>query len=893
MQDIKLTDLVDVNILQNLQDIFAKSNNIATGISDENGVQITKHALSTDFCAKLTKGTQKGLKRCEECDRRGTQLALKAGKSVMYTCHAGLTDFAAPIMLNDKLIGCFVGGQILTQPLKKEKIYEVADELGIDRDVYWEEAQKIPVMGGESFNSVLEFIYMIAETLSGIVDNEYRMLQVKEEVEQVAKMKSDFLANMSHEIRTPMNAVIGMADMALREDLSPAAREYISQIKSSGHTLLAIINDILDFSKIESGKMDITLAEYDPMTMISEVSNIVETRIGEKEVELIVDVSPDLPGVLMGDSVRLKQIIINIANNAVKFTRQGNVTLKVRSKQIDANNYELQVSVKDTGIGIKKQDLAKIFESFQQVDSKRNRNIEGTGLGLAISKQLVELMGGTLSVESEYEVGSTFSFVVPQLQLNHKESIHINDKSEIVAAGLVSNRYIREQLEKDIIRLGGTYRNLEKDMNAKKLVKEGIKFLFISSEEFDKSMEGFVSNIPDITVVLIVGFQEKTEYDIPNLIAVKKPLHVQKLEKIFNREELYIVSEETNGPVFDYIAPEAEILLVDDNAINLTVAEGLLKPIQAKIETAISGKDAIDMLSEKHYDLIFMDHMMPGMDGVETTHVIRRFYQDYNNVPIIALTANVLEETKAMFLVEGMNDFIAKPIEIETLLEKVKQWLPDDKIQEVDASQVQFGMNNNESKIEIEGLDTNMALGLVGSEELFWEVLYDYYKVIHKKAKMIKELEEFEVWRTYTIEVHALKSASKQVGAIALSEKAAALEKAGNEENAAQIHRDTDEMLKEYLSYEKILAPYFADKDTTSEGNKELTGEELDKLFKMFAQALEELDIEMMEEVMVKMKEYRFEDWQSEYFNKLQDAVDDIDVDACEEIITEWKEKLK
>lgn len=887
--ELHLLDLIDIDTLQKIQDAFSNMTGMAALTTDIDGTAITQGSNFSDFCMNYTRRSELGCARCSQCDKMGAELALKNGKSTIYFCHAGLIDYAAPIMANDKMVGCFIGGQVLEKAPDPEQVRKIAVELGIDPDEYLAAAEKVHILSLNQINNAAIFLYTVADVLSRMAYNKYLVYQTNAELEKSTNMKSDFLANMSHEIRTPMNAVIGMAEMALREDLPPNARSCINQIKAAGNALLTIINDILDFSKIESGKMDIIETEYEPMSVIYDVANIVLTRLNEKDVELILDVTPSLPNKLMGDSIRLKQVLLNLANNAAKFTTKGKIALKIDYTISAPGEIVLSATVEDTGIGIKEEDMEKIFQSFQQVDSKRNRNIEGTGLGLAISKQLLSLMHGSIRVESQYEKGSTFSFSLPQKIVDATPSIRVKAPESLLTAGLISNPYLRDSLNEDMKQLGVKYLQLQSAKDLDTLPEDERLFLFIERPMFSAEVKHYIWNHPQLIAVLIINFYDQASYGIPNLLVLKKPFFSLNIAMLLNGEELY-GDDSSETCEFDFTAPEARILIVDDNAVNLTVAEGLLEPLKMKIDTVISGKDAIDAITNapNQYDIIFMDHMMPELDGVETTHIIRSFHPEYNEVPIIALTANAVEGTRDMFFRAGMNDFVAKPIEVRMLVSKVKQWLPVEKLKKL--HNISTGSSTaKHTKIKVGDLDTAFAIKFIGDEALFWTVLKVYYRSIEKKAKLIKSLEEQENWTSFTIEVHALKSASRQIGAMSLSEKAASLERAGNARDSAAIHRDTDAMLEQYLAYLPVLEPFCAEEDENLQDKERISPDILRDCFAGMRKALDELDMDGMEAVIQTMNQYRYEDGGQEFFAQLKESVEAVDVDRCEEIMKDWE----
>ncbi|MDE7311470.1 MAG: PocR ligand-binding domain-containing protein [Eubacterium sp.] len=886
-----LTDLIDISILQEMQNSFSKMTGIAAYITDPDGNYVTGASCQTDFCSQYTRASKIGYQRCRTCDINSAKHASNKGQAITYHCHAGLRNFAAPIFMENKLIGCLFGGQFLDGPHDDEKIRHIANELGIDPEAYVAAYHKLPYIPREDLKRASLFLHTITNALSSIAYHNYVILQENNKIKRITHLKSDFLANMSHEIRTPMNAIIGMAEMALREELPLAAHDYVNQIKSSGKSLLMIINDILDFSKIESGKMEITMGEYEPMSMINDIANIVMSHIGKKNVQLILDISPDIPYGLLGDSLRIKQILVNLTNNAVKFTKDGYITIKCEPFAMNQDEIVLETTIQDTGIGIKKTDMEKLFQSFQQLDSKRNRNLEGTGLGLAISQQLLHLMMGSIQVESEYGKGSRFSFKLPQRITRSRSCITIKDPPSAVA-GLIADNVVHAQLKKDIKRLHITYHPLDSEQDLPDLDLIKASFLFVEKELFTDTVRQFVKEHPVITAVLILDFFDTAGFDnvLPNLMVLKKPIYSLNLSIIFNHESVDMYYNNVMDEDYEFIAPEAQILIVDDNTVNLTVADGLLKPLQLQIDTAKSGKEAITMISAKHYDLIFMDHMMPDLNGIETTHIIRRFHEEYANVPIIAFSANSSTEIEMMFLNEGLNDCVGKPFELRMLISKLKRWLPREKIQKVSEEMDQHPQPEPQnSSISIEGLDTDAALKLLGSEDLLWAVLKDYYKVIRKKADRIHELEQAEDWKNYTIEVHALKSASRQIGATELSALAADMEKAGNAKDAQLIHQYTGSMLEQYMHYNHILAPYFIEEEAASNSGTVMTAEQRSQSFAALRSAIDELDMDRMEEVIQDMALYYYEDWQMELFKQLKNAAWELDVDSCESILAAWE----
>ena len=395
-----------------------------------------------------------------------------------------------------------------------------------------------------------------------------KMERLRDEADKANQAKSNFLTNMSHEIRTPINAVLGMDEMILRESEDPAIIEFACNIKSAGETLLALVNDVLDLAKIESGKMHLIEVDYRTTDVIRSIVNTMTLRMSEKGLSFIVEADKDIPSVLHGDEMRMKQIVMNLLSNACKYTREGFVKLRFSGQRLE-ETYKLKVEVIDSGIGIKPEDLSKLFDSFERMDEKENRNIEGTGLGLNITSNLLTMMGSRLRVKSVYGEGSTFYFEVEQ---------------EII----------------DSYPIGDIH-------------KSGVK-----SYDSDRSGKAFM-------------------------------------------------------------APDARVLVVDDNAINLAVMKGLLKKTGMQVETALSGMDCLQMIKGTEYNLIFMDHLMPEMDGIETLQKMKNYQLHKNvNTPVIVLTANAVTGAREKYLEQGFSDYLTKPVDVKMLEDAILRFLPNE-----------------------------------------------------------------------------------------------------------------------------------------------------------------------------------------------------------------------
>ncbi len=900
-EKLKLLDLIDTGTLQMIQDAFSDMTGMAAMTTDADGVPVTEGSNFTSFCEEYVRRSELGCKYCEQCDIFGAESTHKKGSSSIYFCHAGLIDFAAPIVLDGEIIGCFIGGQVLTEEPDTEKFSRIAKEIGVDERHLCQAVKKVSVRTREEVEKSAKFLEEVAGFLSEMAFGSYLARMANRDIERAAHMKTDFLANMSHEIRTPMNAVIGMAEMALRENLDPVAAEYVEQIKSSATALLVIINDILDYSKIESGKMEIIPESYEVMSIVNDLSNDVLTKVDKSKVELILDIKPGVPAEIYGDDLRIKQILNNVVSNAIKFTKSGMIRISIDFAIVTESDMVLTFAVTDSGIGIKEEDIERLFTSFQQLDSKRNRNNEGTGLGLAISNDLAKLMDGGLEVTSKLGEGSTFSLSIPQKILKRCPEVFIPDCNKKRGYGLFRNEYMAEQFLKDGEYLGIKHNLLSDKYELLDLAFDEFTYVFLDKRYVDTEVLDIISANPSTVFVQVLDFDSdsRDEDCLPeNVLSIRKPLHAVNIQRIYSDDfqDVQEISRKSDSE-FDYTIPDARILIVDDNAINITVAEGLLEPLHAHIHKATSGYEVLEKLRRKgRYDLILMDHMMPGMDGVETTKHIREEFPDMADMPIIALTANAFSEVKEEFTRSGMNDYIAKPIEVRVLKQKLKLYLPPEMIKKnspVEEAPRQHSVAPKPSSDMVIGdLDTDAALSLLGNKDLFLKVLKDYYTVIEKKADLIKNLFDSKDWVNYTVEVHALKSASRQIGANELADMAMELERAGHEKDIAYINENTRAALDKYLSYLPVFEELFPEEEEEEDSGKPpVDTAVLGELLAGLEEAFDSLDMDYMEENLDKLSSYSYDDEGAALLKAMKLAADSFDMDGGREAINKMRSK--
>ncbi|GHV45572.1 hypothetical protein AGMMS49546_31680 [Spirochaetia bacterium] len=548
-----------------------------------------------------------------------------------------------------------------------------------------------------------------------------QIVELKQKAEEASRSKTEFLATMSHEIRTPLNAIIGYSELLLQRELPHDAHTDLEKIYDSGSILSGIISDILDISKIETGNLELVPVDYGVPGLINDTIRLNLLRIGPKPITFELEIDETLPVKLNGDELRVKQILNNLLSNAIKYTQEGKITLRINWTAEENEQAAIRFTVIDTGQGIKQEDMGKLFSQYRQLNMKANRFIEGTGLGLSITKNLVEMMGGTIAVESEYGKGSAFTALIRQ----------------VIVDGSAMGKEMVENLR---------------------------QFRFVDSRR--------------------------------------------------NRRKSIRIR-----------MPKGRALVVDDVQTNLDVAQRLMQPYGLRVDGVKSGPEAIELIRSGNppYDMIFMDHMMPGMDGIETTRIIRKLDTEYaRDLPIVALTANALAGNRELFFQNGINDFLAKPIDMQRLNAVLERWIPLDKQEKAEDTKVE---NSNTEKTEgtgeapairIPGIDTVQGMeNTGGSLEGYRQILMVFCADAKERVPQIQSSLANGDYPRYTTMAHALKGAARTIGAMEFGNFAFRLEQAGKAHDQALMDAETDRLLEELrVLMDNISAALEEDSDT-------------------------------------------------------------------------------
>ncbi len=691
---------------------------------------------------------------------------------------------------------------------------------------------------------LLSFVILILLCLYRIyhhIQEESDVVELEEQVKRVQKIKDDFVANTSHELRTPVNTVSGMCEILLQKSLPDDIHRSVLDIQMTGVELQNIVTDILDFASLEAGTLDLAPRAYNITSTLNDVMNMTVFENREKQLEIIFDCDPNIPCLLEGDEQQLRRILNNLINNAIKFTQEGGVTVRVTYRK-EEYGINLILSVKDTGVGLGQEEQERILRGFYQTDSDRNRRSSGMGLGLTICSALIKKMGGFLTIKSQPGQGSQFSFAIPQKVVNEQPCISLRHPGTIRLIWFYNPQSpvpsMRDSFVEHIRHFSDYFGIVSYQATSLEECKRRISqgkgnHLIIGKCEYLQD-QAYFDELSNTHPIILIADRTDVLTTAPRIHVLYKPYNAIMLAGILNGTEQVVTSRKKEQRRF--VAPTAKILVVDDNLMNLKVVEGLLRKYRIKIVAASSGEEALTLIESKDYDFVFMDHMMPGMDGVECFHLIRNKQDPYfAQVPIIALTANAIAGSREMFLEEGFNEFIAKPIDTALLNEILRRFIPlekqiyeeetmeetkpeapkkvEPKVSTVSVNPFPIPEVRTEMPVadagdlfaDLEGIDEETALMYCGSAEDFLELVDTYCESGSRYANDLQAAYATRDMKEYALLSHTIKSTSKTLGALHLSDLAYAQEMAAKEEKEDVISENHKEFHTEYLRVLSML----------------------------------------------------------------------------------------
>jgi signal transduction histidine kinase/CheY-like chemotaxis protein len=821
---------------------------------------------------------------------------------------------------NRKYIGDYLGNIGQSQARVAEQLqkgidsvgrFEITDSTGVDTIAFFKQMTRgwyicITIPKRAYYRDV----YMMACIL-GIVGfilvafTGYSVIglnQAKLRAEEESVSKTNFLAKMSHEIRTPLNSIVGMAEILMRKinarDVYYEVYEYVSTIQQAGASLLAIINDILDFSKITSGGLWLNEATYSFASLLNDVINIVGMQIiDHKSINFIVRADADIPYELLGDEVRVRQILVNLLSNAIKYTNFGFVHLDVKMANRNRDVVTLSLAVKDTGVGIKEEDQKTIFSDFTRVDSRLNQQTEGTGLGLAIVQNLCRLMGGDIRVASEYGSGSEFTATIRQKAASEKKLASLTNPGQKRVLLFKGPKAQHQSIISAIEELGVPEpKSTEKMCDFIKEFASGLyDYAFIPSQYAlqcfraceNQCLEVCQRENPRTRLVVTASLGDVVA--IPGVSSITMPVYCVPLANVLNGASSSATRVHSPDDLPGFSAPSAVVLVVDDVATNLRVAKELIACYGIDVNVCADGFEALKMVQSKRYDLIFMDHMMPGMNGLEATLRIRQMGRDdeyFRNVPIVALTANAVTGQREIFLKHGFNDFLPKPVETRALDAVLKKWIPPEKQRAAGEAVCRGGTAAPDVQQEIvKGLDLEKGLKNAGGRKsAYADILSVFRQDCENLIHQLRTALAGGDFPAYTIAAHALKGSLRTIGAEQLAFSAMMLENAAANGDVSFLKEETQfflEGLQALVSSFDLVMPGLNtrddDRNDEDPGKIDVSPLKLDVLKK----ALGSMDVQSVNDLLAEYQNMKLTPEQRKLVNEMDMLVMAFEFDAA------------